>query len=62
MNDTKLTKTLKLILQTHDNINWAEMFTTVPGGGFCGVGDTNGKAQSSVSRILTHCPILLARN
>jgi hypothetical protein len=47
MNDTKLTKTLKLILQTHDKISWTAMFTTVPGGGFCGDGDTTGKVQSS---------------
>jgi len=50
MNDTRLTKTLKLILQTHDNINWTAMFPTVPGGEFCGDGDTTGKAQSSDSQ------------
>jgi len=62
LNERHKTKTLKSILQTHDNINWTEMFVTMHGGGFCGDDGTNGKAQSSVSRILTHCLILLARN
>ena len=50
MNDMRLTKTLKFILQTHDKINWTAMFTTLSGGVFCGDGDTTGKAQSSDSQ------------
>jgi len=40
------------------------MFMTVPGGGFCGDSDTTGKDEfiQTVSGILIHCLILLARN